>query len=246
MGRTDTVKAIQRSKTAEEISLNVGDFNAKAIGVQDYYCIATRVNLNFSDIADGAIPKELLPDKIYDAFNAGDVSYVSTVLAAWLYCLPFYAVMFFLYNVFASIRRFLTFAIVSCVMVVVQCVLYYLLCTPQALGLTGVPIADLVYYVVCCVILIYMLWRMIGAFDLRYVLWLAVRVLIATAIATVLTYFISTLLPGYGMLGGLLRLVVAGSIGLVVAFGLCYVLRIEEMSLVTDLVGKVAGRFKRG
>ena len=48
---TDTVKAIQRSKTAEEISLNVGDFNAKAIGVQDYYCIATRVNLNFSDIA---------------------------------------------------------------------------------------------------------------------------------------------------------------------------------------------------
>ncbi len=30
--------------------------------------------LNFSDIADGAIPKELLPDKIYDAFNAGDDS----------------------------------------------------------------------------------------------------------------------------------------------------------------------------
>ena len=180
------------------------------------------------------------------AFNAGDVSYVSTVLAAWLYCLPFYAAMFFLYNVFASIRRFMTFAIVSCVMVVVQCVLYFLLCTPQALGLTGVPIADLVYYVVCCIILIYMLRRMIGPFDLHYVLWLAVRVLIATAIATVFTYFISTLLPGYGMLGGLLRLVVAGSIGLIVAFGLCYVLRIEEMSLVTDLVGKVAGRLKRG
>ena len=30
--------------------------------------------LNFSDIADGAIPKELLPDKIYDAFNSGDES----------------------------------------------------------------------------------------------------------------------------------------------------------------------------
>ena len=47
----DSVKAIQNSKTAEEISLNVGDYNAKVIGVQDYYCIATRVNLNFSDIA---------------------------------------------------------------------------------------------------------------------------------------------------------------------------------------------------
>ena len=47
----DSVKAIQSSKTAEEINLNVGDYNAKVIGVQDYYCIATRVNLNFSDIA---------------------------------------------------------------------------------------------------------------------------------------------------------------------------------------------------
>ncbi|MBQ6490554.1 MAG: group II intron reverse transcriptase/maturase [Solobacterium sp.] len=47
----ETVRAIQSSKTAEEISLNVGDYNAKVIGVQDYYCIATRVNLNFSDIA---------------------------------------------------------------------------------------------------------------------------------------------------------------------------------------------------
>lgn len=47
----ETIRAIQRSKTAEEISLNVGDYNAKVIGIQDYYCIATRVNLNFSDVA---------------------------------------------------------------------------------------------------------------------------------------------------------------------------------------------------
>ncbi len=180
------------------------------------------------------------------AFNAGDVSYVSTVLAAWLYCLPFYAVLFFLYNVFASIRRFMTFAVVSCGMVVVQCVLYFLLCTPQALGLTGVPIADLVYYVACCVILIVLLRRMIGAFDIRYVLWLAVRVLAATAIATVLTYFISVWLPvGEGMIGGFVRLIVAGGIGLLVAFGLCALFRIPEMQIVTNLVGKVTSRFKR-
>ena len=180
------------------------------------------------------------------AFNAGDVSYVSTVLAAWLYCLPFYAVLFFLYNVFASIRRFMTFAVVSCGMVVVQCVLYFLLCTPQALGLTGVPIADLVYYVACCVILIVLLRRMIGAFDIRYVLWLAVRVLAATAIATVLTYFVSVWLPvGEGMIGGFVRLIVAGGIGLLVAFGLCALFRIPEMQIVTNLVGKVTSRFKR-
>ena len=180
------------------------------------------------------------------AFNAGDVSYVSTVLAAWLYCLPFYAVLFFLYNVFASIRRFMTFAVVSCAMVAVQCVLYFLLCRPEVLGLTGVPIADLVYYGACCVILTVLLRRMIGAFDLRYVLWLVVRVLVATAIATVLTYFISVWLPfDQGMLGGFLRLVVAGGIGLVVAFGLCALFKVPEMEIVTGLIGKATSRFKR-
>lgn len=180
------------------------------------------------------------------AFGSGDVTYVSTVLAAWLYSLPFYAVMFFLYNVFASIRRFMTFAVVSCAMVVVQCLLYFVLCTPQALGLVGVPIADLVYYGACCVILLVMLRRMIGAFDLRYVLWLAVRVLVATAVATVLAYFISVWIPvSPGMLGGFIRLLVAGVIGLLVAFGLCALFRIPEMTIVTDLVGKLVGRLKR-
>ncbi len=48
---TESVRAIQSSKTAEEISIRVNDYNSKVIGMQDYYCIATRVNLNFSDIA---------------------------------------------------------------------------------------------------------------------------------------------------------------------------------------------------
>ncbi len=180
------------------------------------------------------------------AFGSGDVSYVSTVLAAWLYCLPFYAVLFFLYNVFASIRKFMTFAVVSCAMVVVQCVLYYVLCTPQALGLTGVPIADLVYYGACCIILLAMLHRRIGSFDLRYVLWMAVRTLAATAVATVLAYFISIWLPvNADMLGGFIKLVVAGGIGLIVAFGLCALFRIPEMTIVTGLVGKLTGRLRR-
>lgn len=180
------------------------------------------------------------------AFGADDVAYVSTVLAAWLYSLPFYAVLFFLYNVFASIRRFMSFAVVSCAMVVVQCLLYYLLCTPQAFGLVGVPIADLVYYGACCVILLFMLRRMIGAFDLKYVLWVALRTLAASVVATVLAYFISVWLPvGEGMLGGFIRLVVAGGIGLVVAFGLCALFHIPEMQVVTNLVGKATRRFKK-
>ena len=36
-----------------------------------------------------------------------------------------------------------------------------------------------------------------------------------------------------------------GGIGLVVAFGLCYLFRVPEMKVVTGLVGKLTGRFGR-
>ena len=180
------------------------------------------------------------------AFGSGDVTYVATTLAAWLYSLPFYAVLMFMYNAFAAMRKFMRFAVVSCIMVVVQCVLYYVLCTPQALGLVGVPIADLVYYSSCCIILVIMLRRMIGAFDIGSVLWLSVRALLATAIGSLLAYGISIILPfPQGMVGGFIRLIVAGSIGLVVSFALCALFRIPEMHLVTDLLGKVTSRLKR-
>ena len=42
---------IQNSKTASNIKSNIHEYNAKVIGMQNYYCIATRINLNFSRMA---------------------------------------------------------------------------------------------------------------------------------------------------------------------------------------------------
>lgn len=180
------------------------------------------------------------------AFNASDVQYVAQVLMAWLISLPFYAVLFFLYNVFASLRRFMRFAVVSTIMVIVQCVLYFLLCRPDVLGLNGVPMADIVYYAACCIILVVMLRKMIGPFGLPSILSTAVRVLVASAVGFAASYFLGLLLPvGEGMLGGFIRLVVGGAAGLVVSFGLCALLRVPEMHVVTDLVGKVTRRLRR-
>jgi len=50
---------------------------------------------------------------------------------------------------------------------------------------------------------------------------------------------------GEGMLGGFIRLVVAGGIGLLLAFGLCALFRIPEMRVVTNLISKVTSKFKR-
>ena len=71
-------------------------------------------------------------------------------------------------------------------------------------------------------------------------------VVVAATMGALITYGITLILPvGTGMLGGFIRIVVAGAVGLVVAFGLCALLRVREMSIVTDLLAKVTGRLKR-
>ena len=180
------------------------------------------------------------------AFGQGDVLYVSSVLAAWLVSLPFYAVLMFMYNVFAALRKFMHFAVVSTVMVVVQCILYFVLCRPDALQLQGVPVADFIYYAACCIILIAVLQRMVGSLDIGSVLWSTGRILVATVIGIVIANLIASFLPiQMGMLGGFVRLVVAGGIGLVVVFALCALFRVPQMGIVTNLLGKIVGRFRR-
>ena len=180
------------------------------------------------------------------AFEAGDVMYVSSVLAAWLVSLPFYAVLMFLYNVYAALRRFMRFALGSTALVVVQCVLYYMMCSPQSLYLIGVPAADFIYFAVASIALVLMLRSLIGAFDLPAIILTAGKTIAATLVAMVVAGFISRMLPvPAGMIGGLVRLLVGGSLGLVVAFGLCYAFRVPEMSVVVGLVSKVKSRFSR-
>ncbi len=180
------------------------------------------------------------------AFGGDDVLYVASMLAAWLVSLPFYAIVMLLYNIYASMRKFFRFALVSTAMVAVQCLLYYVLSSPAVLGLVGVPISDLVYYGVCCLILTIMLRKMIGSFDLKSTLWLVVRVCIATAVAMGVSFGIGYLIPqGVGMVDGIVRLVVCGGVSLVVAFGLCAVMKVPYMHYVTDIVAKVTRRFRR-
>lgn len=175
------------------------------------------------------------------AFDAQDVVYVAAVLQAWLASLPFYAVLMFLYNVFAALRRFMRFALVSTVMVAVQCVLYYFLCRPDALGLLGITVADFIYYGACAVVLVAILRSLIGPFQLPEVLWMTLRVALATATAMAATYLVNAWLPSIGgMLGGFLSLVVAGGAGLVIAFALCALFRIPQMQMVVSLLSRIA------
>lgn len=180
-------------------------------------------------------------------FNAADVQQVALILSAWVVSLPFYSVLMYLYNVFASMRKFTVFAVVSCLMVIVQCGLYAILCNNPNIGLIGVPIADLVYYGACCIIMALILKKRIGSFGLKGSVILAVKTIVATAVGGGLSSLLMLVIPRWnGMFGGLLQLVICGGIGLVLIFGLCALFKIPEMQIVTNLLGRVKGKLKRG
>lgn len=177
------------------------------------------------------------------AFNADDVAFVAYVLESWLVSLPFYSVLMYLYNVYASIRRFGVFAAVSTVGVAVQVVLYAWLCQADMFGVVGVCYADFIYYCGCCIILLVVLRRIIGPYHVGRILWAGLRTLVAAGIGAVVIYMLQTLLPfrAAGMLGGLGTIIICGIAGIIIMFGLCALFRIPQMRVVVDLLA----RFRR-
>ncbi len=175
------------------------------------------------------------------AFSMDDVYFVASILALWAISLPLYSVSMFVYNIYASIRKFNVFAAISCGLVVVQVVLYAILCNTNVMGLYGVPVADLVYYGLLCIIGLIALRRYIGSgIEYKHTASLAVRACIASALGAAAAYLLlgilSSFLSGMGsnMLTGLIQLCVCGIAGLVVSLGFFIIFRIPEAKRITD------------
>lgn len=177
------------------------------------------------------------------AFNAEDASYVGSILSLWAVSLPFYSVFMYLYNVYASLRRFALFAGISTVMVAVQVGLYMALC-PSPLGLAGVPIADLAYYGLGSIVLLVVLVNLIGPYGVGSIVSQGLRVLLATFVGIVVVLLVQAFLPftETSMLTGLVTLLVCGIIGLLVIFGLCALFRVPQMSMVTGFAKRLLRR----
>ena len=182
------------------------------------------------------------------AFGGDDVVYVASILSAWCAALPLYAVFMFLYNVYAARMKFMFFALTSTVLVVLQCVLYVCLCREDVAGLFGVPIADFLYYGLGCVVLLAVLakrekvsveWDMV-----KTNLW---KGILATALGCAIAFAADSLLPqlGGGMIEGLLRLAVAGFLGLFVAYLVARKLHVSETELIGDKVQRIMGKIRK-
>ncbi|MBO4365447.1 MAG: murein biosynthesis integral membrane protein MurJ [Eggerthellaceae bacterium] len=176
------------------------------------------------------------------AFNQDDVYTVSAILRLWVVGLPLYSILMYLYNTFASIRRFMAFALLNCVMVALQVLLYWLLCQPNVLVLSGVPVSDCIYYLVGSVAGLLLLRHYVGSVDARSIIWLGARSLLATLVGCAAVAAFLAVVPLQPSIGAaLLQIVIGGILGLVVIFGICKLMRIEEMRIVDGILA----RFKR-
>lgn len=177
-------------------------------------------------------------------FNAEDVSDVAFILQVWTISLPFYAIVMYLYNVYASIKKFYIFAIVSVITVIGQCVLYYFFCYCTNAGLASIPSADFIFYAASCIVLMIILKIQIGAVRTFQIFWSALRVLFASVIGAGIGYFIMRTISWgeTSMFNGIIQLCLCGGIALIIICFLCWLFRIKE---IHNIVSSVIKKFKK-
>lgn len=195
-----------------------------------------------------ALASPLITLYVFGRFTSADVPLVSEVLVWWAAGLFFYAGYMYVLKTFYSMQDTRTPMITNAVATVLQVSLYAALTAGvgdwTGLGLKGIPIADGVFFAVHLTVLALILRRRIGGYDFRGIAWSLGRVLIASTIgafgAAAVMHATSALAEA--RLGFILQLLLAGTAGLVLSYGIAWLFRVPEIAFV---YAKVAGRLSR-
>ena len=171
----------------------------------------------------------------------------------WVLSLPFYAGYMYMYRVFAALRSFLKFALIDFAVRFVQVAGYWYLCQPDVLGLAGIPVADLGFYAVMFVVCSFIVRGKVGSYGNRSIVVMVVKTVVASVVGAVaaglLANGMGVLLAGVAIsavVKAVAILAVSGVVGLVVSFGLCKVLRVEEFAVLSRIGSKFARKLGRG
>lgn len=182
------------------------------------------------------------------AFKESDIPLVSEVLVWWGVSLFFFATTMFLLKTFYSLKDTLTPMYVNLVLTVGQIAMYATLTVGIAgwmgLGLKGIPIADAIFYALVATCLALLLRRKVGPYGMRSIAWMLLRAAIASVLGGFVAWGTVRLTPGLSDAAGgfLLQLLIAGTLGLVCAFGMAALMRVPEVAVATGLVRKLARR----
>ena len=177
-------------------------------------------------------------------FNADDVRSVTSVLQYWCWSLPFYAGYMYLYRAFSAMHDLKLVTWIDAVGRIFHAGMYAFF-TMGALqfGLSGIPLADAIYYFVMFFILCFVMRKKVGGYGLPGVFGTAIRSLIAAVIAALLVWFLFTYFGSADtILYAFISVVVFGLIGIGVFYALARLFRVEETALIRSLVRRLLRR----
>jgi len=195
-----------------------------------------------------ALASPLITLYVFGRFTTSDVPLVSEVLTWWAVGLFFFAGYMYVLKTFYSMQDTKTPMYTNIVATGLQVSMYALLTSGVAgwagFGLKGIPIADAVFFAVHLTVLALILRKRIGGYDFRGIAWSLGRVMAASVLGGLSAYGIAqaTSFLTDARLGFVLQLLLAGTTGLVVAYGLAWAMRVPEVSFVYS---RIAGRFSR-
>ena len=154
----------------------------------------------------------------------------------------------YMYRVFAAMRKFVQFALVDFALRFVQVFFYWYLCSGPV-GLVGIPVTDFFFYGVMFVVCSLIVRSKVGSYGNKRIASMFVKTLVASIIAGVVVFFASQGVLAAFPLGGAAAIFeavaivcVCGILGLVIAFGLCKVLRVPEYQLLGSILGKLKSK----
>lgn len=198
------------------------------------------------------------------AFTADDTMQVAHLLSVWAIGLPFYSVWSYLYNAFASMRRFMPFALLNMALICLQVAMYAIL-TSSPLGLLGIPAADLIYYIVFALCSWVLVKKVMNRFEQRtklrnaelssnvvissvdskrYASFFAVlKIVLASGIGLIVMLCLQIILPDpYGAVSAILTCCIVAPVGLLVIILFAYALKVDA---VTNVCNRFVQKFSR-
>ena len=186
-------------------------------------------------------------------FGASDVPMVAHVLQYWSISLVFRAVMIFIIFSFYALKDTKTVAVANLAATVFQAGGYLILTTGifgwKGFGYIGIPISDGIFYILLFSSLLLLMHRKVGAFDIKSFVVVFLKAAFASIIGGGVAFFLQRVMVGAlgrGKIAALGIIAGAGIAGLVVAFFLIWVLRVQELSILGSIGRKFGRKFGVG
>jgi len=181
-------------------------------------------------------------------FTAADVPVVAGVLSWWALGLTFYAGYMFVLKSFYSLQDTRTPMYTNIVATTIHIALYAVLARGvgswDGLGIIGIPIADGIFFCGHLLALSIILRKRIGALDGRAIARTFAKVVASSAAGAGAAWLLMQLTARLADIpaGFIVQLFVAGTGGLVVAYGAMALLRVPELA---EVAGRLTRRFGR-